>query len=139
MHVKSERNKKPQALSLPPYCISHNNCSLILCSLVAEAPWHGHSCSALGLMLFQAENCPQCVWWIPKTAFACSQGAKDHFPARTQSQSGSASPWGQARFQGPGKARGEPHHVPTKWENSCFHFMVRGSLTNIHASVGMCI
>lgn len=59
---------------------NHNNCCLILFSLAAEAPWHWCSCNALGLMLFQAENCPQCVWWIPKTAFACSHGVKDSLP-----------------------------------------------------------
>lgn len=60
-------------------------------------------------------------------------------PARTPTQSGSACLWGQARFPGPGKVCVEPHHVPTRWEKSCFHFMVKGSLTNIRASIGMCI
>lgn len=79
-HVKSEGNKKPQAPSLLPYCISHNNCSLIPSGLMAEALWHCRSCSALGLMLFQAENCPQCVWWTAEPASACWRGGKDHFP-----------------------------------------------------------
>lgn len=102
-----EKPKSPKSFLFHPIALettlSHNNSSWILFSPMAEAPRHGGSYSALGLMLFQAENCPQCVWRIPEAACACSRGGKDHLPGRHSPQSAPASPRGPVGFQGPGK------------------------------------
>ena len=107
---------------------------MILFGLTAEAPPHQRSCSALGLMLFQAENCPHCVWWIPKTAFACSQGGQDRLwaPTHTLITVRVSQPLRMGQIQGPGRApvKSTPHSADPSpgMEENGFHFTVKAKL-----------
>ena len=127
---------------------SGNNCSVILFGLTAEAPPHQCSCSALGLMVFQAENCPHCVWWIPKTAFACSQGGQDRLwaPTHTLIPVRVSQPLRMSQIQGPGRAlvKSTPHSVDPSpgMEENGFHFTVKAKLKkkkDVQERSGACI